>query len=521
MGGIIFLGPTWGSSLAYSPVAIVGGDFWYDASAGRYFQPGGLASGGTVTAWTSRFASGVVVPVSGFFPYGSGNYSLPNFYFAGNATNISNVASFSAYTSNSSTTNFNANIVPDSSTSNITATMTVTSVPSAAIQVGVALSGASVKTGTYVLKNLSGSGNGSTWTVTVPQGTYQNALTNVAMTGTYAVMNVTSVTSGVISAGDLVYKSANISGNTYVSADSSLNSNMTGAGGTGTYLINIPQTQGSAGTPITGYTSQVPFVGFNSGDAFRVPMYANNRTLSGYTMFFACKFGTVAGTVSACGSTHGNGGDLSFTNSAGTWTYNVAGATANGASSNTNWLIHTLVFDGTKANNSTRFRAYINGVQQNLTFTGTVGATTTAPANISITGTSTGTSYANGTATLGYATTGSPAFVAGDTIVVAGYVPTGYNGTYNVVSCNNTSVSYSLGVNPGNVTSYGTISGTPIPNLMVSGKAPMTAAGTNTNRVTASQGLNIGEIIVYGNTLDDITRQSTEKYLRQKWLGIN
>ena len=61
------------------------------------------------------------------------------------------------------------------------------------------------------------------------------------------------------------------------------------AGGTGTYLINIPQTQGSAGTPITGYAAQVPFVGFNSGDAFRVPMFANNRTLTGYTMFVVSK----------------------------------------------------------------------------------------------------------------------------------------------------------------------------------------------------------------------------------------
>ena len=144
MSGIIFLGPTWGSGLTSSPVTVVGGQFWYDASAGRYFQPGSLSSGGTVTAWTSRFASGVVVPTSGFFPYGGANYSLPNFYFAGNATNINTVASFNAYIANSSTTTFNANIVPDSSTSNITATMTVTSVPSAAIQVGVALSGANV-----------------------------------------------------------------------------------------------------------------------------------------------------------------------------------------------------------------------------------------------------------------------------------------------------------------------------------------------------------------------------------------
>ena len=59
-------------------------DFQYDASAGRYFTPASLASGGTTTAWVSRFSSGVVVPTSGFGPtYGGGAYSLPNLYYVG------------------------------------------------------------------------------------------------------------------------------------------------------------------------------------------------------------------------------------------------------------------------------------------------------------------------------------------------------------------------------------------------------------------------------------------------------
>ena len=145
---------------------------------------------------------------------------------------LSNV---SAYISNVSNTTFTANITPDVANSNITATMTVTSVPTnTGIQIGAALTGTSVKTGTYILKNISGTGNGSSWTVTVPQGTYQNALTGVSMTGTYAVMNVTSVNSGIVGTGDLVYRSGNITANTFVVADKSLNSNMTGTGGTGT-----------------------------------------------------------------------------------------------------------------------------------------------------------------------------------------------------------------------------------------------------------------------------------------------
>ena len=526
MSGVLFLGSTWTSGSSGPPVPVLGGDFWYDASSGRYFQPGNLTSSATVNSWVSRFSTGTLVPTTGFFPYGTGNYSLPNFYFAGNANNISNVSNVSAYISNVSNTTFTANITPDVANSNITATMTVTSVPTnTGIQIGAALTGTSVKTGTYILKNISGTGNGSSWTVTVPQGTYQNALTGVSMTGTYAVMNVTSVNSGIVGTGDLVYRSGNITANTFVVADKSLNSNMTGTGGTGTYLINIPQTQGNATNPITNYIGEVPFVGFNgnatTGDAFRVPMNSADRTVTGYTLFMACKFGTTANTVSACGSSHGAGGDYSFTNSAGTWTYNMAGTTATGAASNTSWLVHTLVFDGTQSNNSTRFRAFINGTQQSLTFAGTVGTITTAPANITITGIATGTSYSSGTATLGYATTGSPAFNAGDTIVVAGYTPAGYNGTFTVTGCNNTSVSYTLASNPGSVTVYGTVTGSPIPNLMVSGKAPMTSSTTNTNHVTTSQGLNVGEFIVYSKALDDVTRQVTEAYLRKKWLGTN
>ena len=73
----------------------------------------------------------------------------------------------------------------------------------------------------------------------------------------------------------------------------------------------------------------------------------------------------------------------------------------------------------------------------------------------------------------------------------------------------------------GTISTRGTITGTPIPNLFVSGKAPMTGSGSNTNKNTVSLGLQVGELIVYRGALDDVTRQTTEKYLRQKWLGTN
>ena len=61
-------------------------DFWYDASAGRYFTPTSLATGGTTTGWQSRFSNGTFVPTSGFGPtYGGNTYSLPNLMVAGKA----------------------------------------------------------------------------------------------------------------------------------------------------------------------------------------------------------------------------------------------------------------------------------------------------------------------------------------------------------------------------------------------------------------------------------------------------
>ena len=138
-----------------------------------------------------------------------------------------------------------------------------------------------------------------------------------------------------------------------------------------------------------------------------------------------------------------------------------------------------------------------------------------------MTGTSANTSWANGTMTLGYATTGSPAFVAGDAIVIAGYTANNsFNGTQTVTACSNTTVSFAWAPST-SVTGYGNVSGTPIPNLNVAGKAPTISGPKNTNGVTATQGLAIGEFIVYTVALSDADRTKSEKYLKNKWLGTN
>ena len=69
------------------------------------------------------------------------------------------------------------------------------------------------------------------------------------------------------------------------------------------------------------------------------------------------------------------------------------------------------------------------------------------------------------------------------------------------------------------VTTKGSIAGTPIPNLFFDGRPPQ--SGTSlTNKNTTTQGLNIGEVIMYNSALTPSAVTSVEKYLRNKWGNV-
>jgi hypothetical protein len=94
-------------------------------------------------------------------------------------------------------------------------TLTVTSVTSGTLSIGTMISGGSIQPGTFIVSNLSGTGTGaSTWTVNISQNTLG------ATTGTYTTLNVTTLSSGTIAIGQTVgspatagtYIVANISG---------------------------------------------------------------------------------------------------------------------------------------------------------------------------------------------------------------------------------------------------------------------------------------------------------------------
>ena len=106
-------------------------------------------------------------------------------------------------------------------------TMTVTAVGSGTVPVGATLSGASVATGTKVLAQLSGTNEGiGTYRVSIEQTT-----PSTTVTAAFGIMTVTAVGSGAIGIGDVLAGSSVDSG-TFVTAL------RTGAGGTGTYIVN-------------------------------------------------------------------------------------------------------------------------------------------------------------------------------------------------------------------------------------------------------------------------------------------
>ena len=183
-----------------------------------------------------------------------------------------------------------------------------------------------------------------------------------------------------------------------------------------------------------------------------------------------------------------------------------------------------MIYDGTQATNAARFQARLNGNATVLNFTGTVTTTTTPPATFTLASSSvSSTTLSSGTCTIMLtASQGSAPYLVGQNITLAGWTTVGtavLNGTQTVTACNANSISFSLSGTLTSVTTKGTIAGTPIPNLFFDGRPPQ--SGTSlTNKNTTTQGLNIGEVIMYNSALTPSAITSVEKYLRNKWGNV-
>jgi len=146
-----------------------------------------------------------------------------------------------------------ASIAPNSVTGSIAGTtMTVSAVATGCLAAGQAVTGVSVASGTTIVAQLTGTvGGAGTYQVSVSQ-----TVTSRALATSGGGLTVTAVTSGTLAVGQIISGTGITSGTTIVAVG-------TGAGGTGTYAVSVAQTATSTAVTASGGTLTV--TGVTSG----------------------------------------------------------------------------------------------------------------------------------------------------------------------------------------------------------------------------------------------------------------
>lgn len=128
--------------------------------------------------------------------------------------------------------------------------MTVTAIGSGVLGAGQSLTGTNVTAGTYIVNQLTGTAGGT--------GTYTVSVSQTSASGTVVAsgggLTVTAVTTGTLAVGQVISGSGVTTGTTIVGYG-------TGTGGTGTYLVSVSQTASSTTVTATGGTLTVTAVG--------------------------------------------------------------------------------------------------------------------------------------------------------------------------------------------------------------------------------------------------------------------
>jgi hypothetical protein len=184
-------------------------------------------------------------------------------YWVKNAGASSSAIGQAAYVNNSTgQVQFGSNFAGASVTGSIAAnvvtgsiagqTLTVSAVTSGTLAVGQTISGTGVTAGTTITALGTGTGGTGTYTVSISQ-----TVSSTTITASGGTLTVTAVGSGTLGLGDA------LSG-TGVTAGTYITGLLTGAGGTGTYLVSVGQT--AASTTITVATgTQTKWVALSVG----------------------------------------------------------------------------------------------------------------------------------------------------------------------------------------------------------------------------------------------------------------
>src|SRR5210317_724809 len=126
-------------------------------------------------------------------------------------------------------------------------------------------------------------------------------------------------------------------------------------------------------TAVQNAKSIVRFDGTN--DCLSINPIAWAQSLAGMTVITVSKFSSTSGTQTLTTSDQDDMGIFIDTN----FKVSMAGASADSSTSaDTSFHIHTLKFDGSQSGNAARLVYRIDGSAETLTFTGTVGTTTSA-----------------------------------------------------------------------------------------------------------------------------------------------
>src|SRR6056300_1611706 len=144
------------------------------------------------------------------------------------------------------------------------------------------------------------------------------------------------------------------------------------------FAHNANATGGSTTRPTfrTGVLNGKSVVRFDgSNDCLSINPVAWSQSLSGMTVIVVSKYSSTSGIQTLTTSDQDDMGMFIDTN----YKVTMAGASADSSTAaDTSFHIHTLKFDGSQSGNAARLVYRIDGSAETLTFTGTVGTTTSA-----------------------------------------------------------------------------------------------------------------------------------------------
>lgn len=341
-------------------------------------------------------------------------------------------------------------------------TLTVGSLASGTIIAGMVLTGTGVTAGTYIV-----SGAGSTWTVSASQTVASTTITGTAYT--FTISQAATTAAGVTLSFYTPHGVVVGGGNNQATGSYSF----IGGGGDAGTAANRNSAAGDWSSVVGGYSNTIAtnsnnsFIGSGNGNSITsagggsgIVAGSNNQASNTFAFVGAGVSQIASGPYSAImggyqGSTRGINGYHVFPA-----TVNPFGTFTGGGSQSAMLVLGKVTTDATATILTSTQSGTASTTNQvilpnNSAYTYKATGISTAQFVLA----TTAASSSAGTSTITFATQTAAPFIVGQTIVVAGVTPSGFNGTKVVTACTVTSVSFS-GATAGPQTVAGTITGT-------------------------------------------------------------